>query len=536
MRLKARDKRTPFNSFMPVPSGDGFSPRWGTAHLRLLFLVPLAIAISVIILVLSAMLYFQTSRDLQESVIRISASAQEFYEESIRYDANALRAILHSLEHDKKLSTALVQGDREALLRHAKPLFDDIKRDFNVTHFYFTGTDRVNLLRVHAPLRYGDVIDRITLKQAENSGSTVHGVELGPLGTFTLRVVAPWFDEQTHELIGYVELGMEVDHVISKLKEFFGVDVFTVIKKEYLDQKKWQDGMRTLGRTPHWDRYPKVVESGQSIYAIPSFLTEHLTDEAFFNGSSVASFTHKDFSYRVTVLPLHDAGGRSVASMLLLTDVSLDELVARDTVFAGTLAAFAAGGILFVFFYWLVGQIGRRIEKDELELKELAIRDGLTGLYNHRTFYTMMEDELARSHRYKYTFSLLMIDIDHFKQVNDTYGHRSGDAILRELSKRLLRRVRSIDRVCRYGGEEITVILLEADVSTAKAVAEELRVLVEKDPFESDTGEPINITISVGVSCYPVHAADVPVLVAGADEALYQAKKGGRNRVCTYQA
>jgi diguanylate cyclase (GGDEF)-like protein len=517
-------------------SGGSASPRWGTARLRLLFLAPLAIAIAIIVLVLSMMLYLQASRDVQESVIRIRGSAQEFYDESIRYDANALQAIMHTLKYDKKLSAALAQSNREALLQHAKPLFEDLRRDFNITHFYFTGTDRVNLLRVHAPLRYGDVIERITMNQAESSGSIMYGVELGPLGTFTLRLVSPWYDQQTQNLIGYVELGMEVDHVINKLRDFFGVQVFTIIKKEFLDRDKWEDGMLTLGRTPQWDRFPNEVASEQSMHTIPPLLAERLASGEVIADNNIIDLTYQGLSYRVTVLPLYDAASRAVAQMILLTDVSAEEITARKTVYAGTFTALLVGSVLLVFFYWLVGRIGRRIERNEKELHELATHDGLTGLYNHRVFYSMMEEELARSGRYKHSFSLLMVDIDHFKQVNDTYGHRAGDTILHDLSKRLLGRMRSIDRICRYGGEEISVMLLETDNPTAKTIAEELRVLVEQEPFKIDTGQRISIKVSIGLATFPDHAEDVSLLVANADTALYEAKESGRNRVCVYQA
>ncbi len=112
-------------------------------------------------------------------------------------------------------------------------------------------------------------------------------------------------------------------------------------------------------------------------------------------------------------------------------------------------------------------------EKEVLvqSLNELATRDGLTGLYNHRTFYKLLEDELARAQRFNLPVSLLMLDIDHFKHVNDTYGHLAGDAVLKGLSELLSRQARAIDRVCRYGGEEITVILPESDLEAAANMA-----------------------------------------------------------------
>jgi diguanylate cyclase (GGDEF)-like protein len=171
----------------------------------------------------------------------------------------------------------------------------------------------------------------------------------------------------------------------------------------------------------------------------------------------------------------------------------------------------------------------------EEALEEMAIRDGLTGLYNHKYFYTSLEKEIARDDRYDNSVALLLIDIDHFKIVNDRYGHRAGDTILRSLSQRLKKRARTTDCVCRYGGEEIAVILLETNISEAQAIAEELRLLIEKEPFLIEDGRHVPITVSIGVSVYSEESKDVSTMVSNADTALYKAKENGRNRVNVYE-
>lgn len=176
-------------------------------------------------------------------------------------------------------------------------------------------------------------------------------------------------------------------------------------------------------------------------------------------------------------------------------------------------------------------------EKEALvqSLNELSTLDGLTGLYNHRTFYTLIEDELARARRFDRPASLLLLDIDHFKHVNDTYGHQAGDAVLKGLSELLGRQVRAIDRVCRYGGEEITIILPEIDLEAATNIAERLRAAVETQTFDINSSKPLRITVSIGVASYPAHADNVQALVAAADAAMYEAKRGGRNRIIRYE-
>ncbi|HIJ89356.1 MAG: diguanylate cyclase [Desulfobulbaceae bacterium] len=502
-------------------------------RLRLLFLAPLTIAILAIVTALMLALYWHEHQSVQKGVMRIRASAQDFYEDSIRYDARALKAVMDTLQRDPLLRAALAGRDRQRLLRQAAPLFQELKQDYAITHFYFTGTDRVNLLRVHTPTRFGDRIDRITTLSAEENRTTSFGVELGPLGTFTLRLVTPWYDTETHELIGYVELGMEIDRVLQKLRDFFGVEVFVLVHKDRLDRNKWEDGMRTLGHPCDWERFPTVVLSSQTPQSVPTLLAERLARGELGDPNTIVEAAHGGASYRIAFLPLQDAGGNSVAHMALIADVSQQTDAALKTVYAGSLTALAAGILLLGFFNWHVGRIGRRIESDAQTLEELATHDGLTGLYNHRAFYTHLEAEIARTQRYKHPLSLLMIDIDHFKQVNDIHGHQAGDAILQSLSKCLADQVRVVDQVYRYGGEEIAVILPDTD--TPFILAERIRAAVAATRFELDTGKAVGITVSIGIACFPRNAETGQQLVSAADTALYTAKKEGRNRVCEYQ-
>ena len=173
----------------------------------------------------------------------------------------------------------------------------------------------------------------------------------------------------------------------------------------------------------------------------------------------------------------------------------------------------------------------KRAERAE----EQASRDSLTDLYNHRTFYSLLKNEIVRTQRFKRPVSLLMFDIDHFKRVNDTYGHQAGDAIIKGLSDLLVKRARAVDRVCRYGGEEFTVILPETDATMAMQIAERLRAAVEHQPFDIGDGKAISITVSIGAVTYPQQANSLEGLVKAADVALYAAKEGGRNGVCRYE-
>ena len=511
-----------------------FFQTWGAARLRLLFLLPMVLAFLIVLVVLGTLLYQHAETMVKNDTVRVSGSAQQFYEEGVRYDVGALQGLMHVLEHDETLHKLLAAGDRKALLRHSESLFNHLKQDYSITHLYFTGTDRINILRVHTPTRYGDEIKRITMMQAENTGTTAVGMELGPLGTLTLRLVSPWYDD-SHGLIGYVEIGMELDQVLDKIRDFLGLEVLVLLKKEFLNQAQWESGMRMLGKTPQWDHFSRVVTNEPLRNELPMLVVDPLTSGKMTVNDRAVALIYRGFSYRVVAIPLLDAAERHVADMVLISNVSQVESSARTAALWVIGATIIVGALLVLFFYWLVGRIGRHIEKDHKRLEELATHDGLTKLFNHRMFYYFLEGEIERVSRYHRPVSLLMVDIDLFKGVNDTYGHRAGDTVLHDLSQLLVTQLRAMDRVCRYGGEEITIILPESDTEVAVDTAERLRKLIEGYQFDIGEKMALSITVSIGVTTSAAHRqVTASELVSQADAALYLAKESGRNRVCTY--
>jgi diguanylate cyclase (GGDEF)-like protein len=170
-------------------------------------------------------------------------------------------------------------------------------------------------------------------------------------------------------------------------------------------------------------------------------------------------------------------------------------------------------------------------ESFQQQMYDAALRDGLTKAYNKKYFLDRLETELAFARRHGAELSLLMLDVDHFKRVNDTYGHLAGDYVLSKLSKIALGTVRTEDVFARYGGEEFGIICRGVTLSNAGILGERLRVLVEAAAFEHE-GTRMPITVSIGVAAYPDLAVETPAqIIAAADEALYEAKRTGRNRV-----
>ncbi|MEE4310524.1 MAG: diguanylate cyclase [candidate division KSB1 bacterium] len=174
----------------------------------------------------------------------------------------------------------------------------------------------------------------------------------------------------------------------------------------------------------------------------------------------------------------------------------------------------------------------KELEITQKKLYQLAITDGLTGLYNYRFFNEQLAHEILRAKRHDLKVSVVMLDIDFFKNFNDTHGHPAGDQVLKTIGRLLNENIRKIDFAARYGGEEFALILIETNKNAAAFVSNKLKDLVENYPFFNKESQPNGkLTISMGVATYPDDSEEPQKLVDLADSRLYKAKEMGRNRV-----
>lgn len=181
-----------------------------------------------------------------------------------------------------------------------------------------------------------------------------------------------------------------------------------------------------------------------------------------------------------------------------------------------------------------IKELCESLQEKNRQLLEIANRDGLTGLYNHLYFQESIANDVQRALRYNESLSLVMLDIDHFKKFNDTYGHQTGDMVLRTLGRIIQSFKRESDLASRYGGEEFAILLYHTVAADAQIVAERLRETVEQYCFESE-GIILSVAISLGISSLPcAEITNSKTMIELADKALYQAKSQGRNRVAVY--
>jgi diguanylate cyclase (GGDEF)-like protein len=181
-------------------------------------------------------------------------------------------------------------------------------------------------------------------------------------------------------------------------------------------------------------------------------------------------------------------------------------------------------------------QVAVTLENSRLyqEVQSLAVLDPLTQVYNRRGFSDIANREIERAQRFGHSLALLFLDIDHFKEVNDTHGHAAGDQILSEIAERCKNTIRNVDVISRHGGEEFIVLLLESDKNVAQIIAKRLQSVVKEYPFQTDAG-PISITVSIGIAEFNEQVKGLSTLIHNADMALYKAKSSGRNRVIVFQ-
>ncbi|MDK1032003.1 MAG: diguanylate cyclase, partial [Planctomycetia bacterium] len=567
----------------------------------------------------------------------------------------------------------------------ARPLHQRFHAEQNITHFYVHDTDRVNFLRVHKPDRYGDVIDRFTMMKTAKTAEPASGIELGPLGTLTLRAVHPWRIDG--RLIGYIELGMGVDHLVKELRESLGIDVMLLVDKRFLNRRDWVAGMRMLGRKADWEQFADSVVANRTIEHVPPEMTKWLNQAHRDQTKGHFEVTIEGRRHSVGSLRLRDVSGREIGDIVVFHDATAQYAALRR--FIGFLAAVCAdAGIgLFVLFYVILGRAqrslqaahakaleesharqeqqehhyaeaqrkqeflenmveslthpfcvidandytvklansailgdrplghqtcyalthkgdkpckgehtcpleevkrtkkpvtvehvhydrdgnaldvevhgypifdsegnvvqmieyclditqrkraeqavadkSRQLEKANRLLAKQAKYDELTHILNRRGFYEVLSAEAERVHRYASPLAIVMCDIDHFKRINDLYGHDFGDVVLREVASILDSESRNVDTTARYGGDEFMIVLPSTSCDKAYQVAERIRARLAEATI-TDGKHEVQITASFGVAGIEAGedaaAAELPRL---ADEALYAAKRAGRNR------
>jgi PAS domain S-box-containing protein len=306
----------------------------------------------------------QLNHDIATDLADVAGGLRLALDQQARDLATATRLIASEPDVQKTLRV----GDPRRLLDTWKPVFDAMCRENQVTHFYFFDTNRVCLLRVHAPEKRGDRINRFTIREAERTGKVASGMELGPLGTFTMRVVQPVFEGGI--LVGYVELGKEIENVFAAIHIRTQVHVAAVIRKKYLNRQDWEEGMRLLGRHADWDLMPRSVTIFTSWNRLPDVFAgwaDQFADEHS-PGELDREIIYDQKTWRVFATTLSDSSGVGVGHLLLMRDISNEKKAFAHLI---VLSGMCATGILLLllgFIYSLLRHVDVSIRAQHLKL------------------------------------------------------------------------------------------------------------------------------------------------------------------------
>lgn len=356
-------------------------------------LLPLTVIFFLSIAAFSTFVYHNERAHLSRSFKHELTAMQASYQEKIAMHGNNLRTALTFLERDQGLHSLLVAGDRAQMQARFSPLFEKLKLQFSITHFYFLDANRVTLLRLHQPTRWGDRIERFTAREAERTGHIAIGTELGPLGTITLRAVMPL--REHGRIIGYIELGIEALDFMQDIGREFGDEITVYLRKESLSRQGWEQGMRILGRKPEWDRYPDFIVASQAGQDIPADIFHQFAESNRLNAISEYELKQNGQSYRLGFIPLRDVSGRHVGDFSVLHNTSAT--TTRTFRLLLTLVSVTTGcGIILIFM--ILGRMQRvlarnlaEIKHDEEDLRQSEIK--LHSLYDSTSDAIMLLDE-----------------------------------------------------------------------------------------------------------------------------------------------
>ena len=407
---------------------------------------------------------------------------------------------------------------RDALYELLLPVYDKL-REMNIRQLHFHLPDSTSFLRFHKPGKYGDNLQgiRYSLELANREQRYVEGFEEGRVYN-GFRHVFPLADAYGNHL-GTVEISLSFHALRSDIEAITGNHIDFMVKKSIVDRKVWKEERQN---------YFVSMLSGEYLHEHfdEALYREHAHDDVTLDiAERAVPMMHdtREFAlyadgYSVAFLPVNNVEGEAGAAYLV-SYAKTDMIVKlrNDAWLLWGLSTFGAV-LISVLAYLLMQKIS--------QIGLLATRDALTGLYNRHSMTVHIEDELARYSRTDEAFSIIYFDIDDFKQVNDRYGHESGDRVLQSLATILSENLRRSDAVGRWGGEEFIVCLPNTGGDDAVTAAEKLRHAVASHDF--NLSEPV--TCSFGVAtCRKEERMDL--LISRADEALYTAKAEGKNRV-----
>jgi len=508
---------------------DNISPAIKPVQKQLM--LPLSLIFLFILLSISIVLYLfqnQSLKDFSNSAIQ---EAFQRISKQVQHVSQTLIAVQQNYIDNEVMQIALLNKDKDALSKLYTPTFQRLKKQFDVNHFYFHDIHRQVILRLHNPEFSGDTINRYSLRQAQKTGLAFTGLELGALGNFSLRSVVPVYAK--NQLAGYIELGVGIESIIQPVEDEGQYGWIVLIDKEHLDRQTWQQGMLLQDKPHNWEQLSHSVVIDSSFKKTPSSWLRAI-DKATHQSHALEQLpTLYGNSWQMGATPLIDVQGKTVGQLLHFVNITKTQADLQNKALLSiglmTLFMFSLLGYLYFALY----KIDSNIESKQQDLNFLAHNDILTGLANRQLFYERLTRAIAVAKRHDKLIAVLFLDLDNFKNINDSFGHSVGDELLIEVSKRLNSTIREEDTLARNGGDEFVIILENIQRPEIAATVANTILKAFQRPFYL-TNMEVNTSTSIGISIYPNDGKTYDVLTRNADTAMYNAKRKGRSNFMFY--
>ena len=467
---------------------------------------------------------YQIEKDIVRDTVNLEkGKLTHVYEYSTENLYLMYRTIGLEILNNKEVTKAVKNQNREKIIELTEKTYKEMKSAnpfFHNMHFHTKNTR--SIVRLHKPNKYGDDLtkSRPIIVAVNKQKTILHGVEVGK-HSISFRLAFPVFHNKEH--VGSLELGIKIGYLTNLFKNKFHTNSFFVFHNKTLDllfeYSKGKIDYKTIGNISLFN-YEK------------SNLFENFT----FN--SLDELLHKNVVYKFDdnnlylseVSKLRDYKNEPIGHIVFI--VNVDKFIENINIYRITMvASFIVFGILLLLllYKWFTFFINE-VNKNEKKLEELSQTDELTTLFNRRKITELIDCEYDRSMRYKIQDTVIILDIDFFKKINDEYGHNIGDSVLQEISELLKLSIRKTDHLGRWGGEEFIIIATETSLEASKIFAENLRFKIESYNFK----DVERVTCSFGISKLDTKA-DYKESIHNADLALYKAKEQGRNRVIVFE-
>jgi signal transduction histidine kinase len=410
-----------------------------TIHIRKAILLPLAFALLFLLAFSISGAYWLQRHQFDQNIHQQLNSVQQLFNTTLRNEAEHLNTFIDFVMDDPKVYHAFLAKDRQLLYENTRSIFRNIENRHYITHFYFHDLDKTCFLRVHKPSSHGDLIDRYTLEKAAAGGTVAYGIELGPFGTLTLRVVHPWM--VNNKLIGYIEMGREVEYIIPAMKEILGYDFFFLVNIRHLNRQMWEEGLKISGRQGRWEEIPRHVIIGRTMDFVPQEINSYINNMPHAEKENlIFKITEGNKKYRGGFSPLKVASGEEIGEIIAIRDFTADvEKQQVSTILV--IVCMAVLSLLFLLFYFHIGRMEKRLIKiHDFLTEEIEIRKNVEmELQQHKA---SLEDTVSqRTAELTETNRRLQIEITERKYAEENLQHAHD-----KLEERVAERSEALER------------------------------------------------------------------------------------------